>query len=101
MEMDLSKLSPDQCIEIAKLVEPSVNWVFYQSKENPWNGFDLVDKESIERLEREEEGEFLYEHIFQIDFENHSFRICEELNVWDVLGEKEVKIWKYISTLNI
>lgn len=42
---NLKDLTQDECIEIAKIINPNVNWKFVVS-EYTWDGFDLVDAES-------------------------------------------------------
>ena len=42
---NLKDLTQDECIEIAKIINPNVNWKFIVSK-STWDGFDLVDVES-------------------------------------------------------
>lgn len=39
----LKDLTQDECIEIAKIINPNVNWKFIPAK---WDGFNLVDVES-------------------------------------------------------
>ena len=41
---NLKDLTQDECIEIAKIINPNVNWKFVVS-EYTWDGFDLVDAE--------------------------------------------------------
>lgn len=42
---NLKDLTQDECIEIAKIINPNVNWKFIIPK-STWDGFDLVDTES-------------------------------------------------------
>jgi hypothetical protein len=73
----LESLTPDQCVEIAKLLVPDVDWVFLPCDRHPhWSGFDLVDKES----EFATESPF-FQHCFQIDYsdtDKQRFRYYDE-----------------------
>ena len=74
---NLKDLTPEECIEIAKILVPEVNWNLIQSK-NKWDGFDLID---------ENESEETSKVIFQIDYRDESllngkdrFRFYHNLN---------------------
>ena len=79
----LKKLTNEQCVEIAKIVEPSVKWKVITS-ENKWDGIDLINEECQEHNAK---------NIFQIDFIDEkdlseSFRICENFNVFDCFSKE-------------
>ena len=75
----LKDLTTEQCVTIASMIEPGVDWVLVQSKK-AWNGFDLVEKEF-------ENDQTNAKYIFQIDYseseyltEKVRFRLYVNLN---------------------
>lgn len=82
----LKNLTQEECINIASLAEPNVEWKFVQSS-NKWDGFDLVEKYC--------ENEITAKYIFQIDYRSKEelkskprFRIYKDLNEYSVNIEK-------------
>jgi hypothetical protein len=74
----LKDLTQDECIKIASLGEPDVEWKFTQSSDQ-WDGFDLVEKDCG--------NEQIAKYIFQIDYRSneviksqHRFRVYEDLH---------------------
>ena len=73
----LKDLTQEECIKIASIAEPNVEWKFVQSSDK-WDGFDLVEKNC--------ENESIAKYIFQIDYRSNEelkskprFRIYEDL----------------------
>ena len=78
----LKDLTQDECIKIASMTEPNVEWKFIQSSDK-WDGFDLVEKDC--------EPENIAKYIFQIDYRSDEelkskprFRIYEDLLEYSV-----------------
>lgn len=69
----LKKLTPEQCIAIAVIVDPTIQWKLIQSK-NKWNGFDLIGKDESE------DGKC--ENIVQIDYSK------------DTKGKSRIRLYK-------
>lgn len=74
---NLKDLTPEECILIAKILVPDVNWKLILSK-NKWDGFDLIDESKTEETS---------EVILQIDYRDVSllnrkdrFRFYHNLN---------------------
>ena len=74
----LKELTQDECIKIASLAEPNVEWKYVQSSDK-WDGFDLVEKDC--------HNENIAKFIFQIDYRSDEeiksksrFRIYEDLH---------------------
>lgn len=68
-------LTKDECIKIASLLAPNINWEFHQS-DNEWDGFDLVcgfDGAVFEKI-------FQIDYSKDVEFENR-FRYYE--NLWE------------------
>ena len=61
----LKDLTQEECIKIASIANPDVEWKFVQSS-SKWDGFDLVEKDC--------DNENIAKYIFQIDY-----RSIEEL----------------------
>ena len=53
------KLTEKECIQIAKMAIPGVDWVVIRPK-SAWNGYDLIEK-GVEPIEAR--------HIFQITYD--------------------------------
>ncbi len=95
---NLKDLTKEECIKIACIAFPTINWKFIQSKEI-WDGFDLIDIES-------NENEYPAYYIFQIDYRAEKelnsksrFRFYQDLNEYTIDGKKIEEILNYISTL--
>lgn len=58
----LNELTPEECVNIATIAEPNVDWKFIQSNEK-WNGFDLIENSCVD--------EKYAKHIFQIDYQSY------------------------------
>lgn len=78
----LKDLTEDECIKIASIAEPNVEWKFVHSADK-WDGFDLVEKDC--------EHENVAKYIFQIDYRSieelkskQRFRIYEDLHEYSV-----------------
>lgn len=74
----LKDLTQEECIKIASIAKPDVEWKFVQSSDK-WDGFDLVEKDC--------ENENIAKYIFQIDYRSSEelksktrFRIYEDLH---------------------
>lgn len=92
---NLKDLTQEECIEIAKIINPDVNWKFVVS-EYTWDGFDLVDAES----------EIMpHKNIVQIGY----FPNCNELfrefdaNLYEInISDRTVyKIILYLQSINV
>lgn len=90
----LKDLTQDECIKIASLAEPEVEWKFIQSN-NKWNGFDLVEKDC--------KHENVAKFIFQIDYRSDEdiksksrFRFYDDSN--EYIPNLEV-ILNYLSSI--
>ena len=73
----LKDLTQNECIKIATISEPNVEWKFVQSSDK-WDGFDLVENDC--------ENENIAKYIFQIDYRSNEelkskprFRIYKDL----------------------
>ena len=82
----LKDLTKDECVKIASIGEPNVEWKFVQSS-CKWDGFDLIEKDC--------EDEIISKFIFQIDYRSDEeifiksrFRFYEDLKEYtpDVNG---------------
>ena len=78
----IKDLTQEECIKIASIAEPNVEWKFIQSSDK-WDGFDLVEKDW--------EHENVAKYIFQIDYRSTEelkskprFRIYEDLHEYSV-----------------
>ena len=78
----LKDLTQDECIKIASISEPNIEWKFIQSSDK-WDGFDLVEKDC--------ENGNIAKYIFQIDYRSDEeikskprFRIYEDLHEYSV-----------------
>ena len=78
----LKDLTQEECIKIASIAEPNVEWKFTQSSDK-WNGFDLVENDC--------ENESIAKYIFQIDYRSNEelkskprFRFYEDLYEYSV-----------------
>ena len=85
----LKDLTQDECIKIASIAEPNVEWRFIQSSDK-WDGFDLVEKDC--------ENETIAKYIFQIDYRldeeiksKPRFRIYKNLHEYSVNIEAIIK----------
>ena len=74
----LKDLTQEECIKIASLGQPDVDWKFVQSSDK-WNGFDLVEQDC--------ENDSVAKYIFQIDYRSDEeiksksrFRFYEDLH---------------------
>lgn len=93
----LKDLTPAECVKIASIVEPDVEWKFIQST-SKWNGFDLVEKDCQNPIKAK--------HIFQIDYraaeeikDQPRFRIYDE-NLFEYgVGSKMTSILDYLNTI--
>lgn len=90
----LKDLTQEECIKIASIAEPNVEWKFIQSSDK-WDGFDLVEKDC--------RNEDIAKYIFQIDYRsneelksNPRFRIYEYLHEYYVNIEP---IMKYLISI--
>jgi hypothetical protein len=59
----LKDLTPEQCIKIASIAEPNINWKFIVSKDK-WDGFDLIG-------DSDNENDYC-KYIFQIDYQDNT-----------------------------
>lgn len=94
----LKNLTPDECVKIASIIEPNVEWKFHQS-DDVWNGFDLIDKNS--------ENENISRYIFQIDYRsneelksNSRFRLYVDLHEFRIDEEPILNYLKSIDCSN-
>lgn len=78
----LKDLTQDECIKIASIAEPNVEWKLVQCSYK-WDGFDLVEKDC--------EHQNIAKYIFQIDYRLNEeltskprFRIYENLHEYSV-----------------
>ena len=78
----IKDLTQEECIKIASIAEPNVEWKFIQSSDK-WDGFDLVEKDC--------EHENVAKYIFQIDYRSTEelkskpiFRIYKDLHEYSV-----------------
>ena len=91
----LKDLTQDECIKIASISEPNVEWKFVQSSDK-WDGFDLIENDC--------EKESVAKHIFQIDYRSAEelksksrFRIYEDLHEYSVNIEAIIEYIKSIG----
>ena len=91
----LKDLTEDECIKIASISEPNVEWKFVQSSYK-WNGFDLIEKNR--------EYGTIAKYIFQIDYNSDEelkskprFRIYENLQEHSVNIEV---IMEYLKSID-
>lgn len=92
----LRNLTVEQCLKIAEMAYPDINWIFYSSRKHPWDGHDLIDKNS-------QESDWI-EYIFQIDYRDEKelngksrFRFYKDTFEYTVFEEKVQQIINYIS----
>jgi len=88
--MKIQNLTAEQCIHIAKIAEPTIDWNFVENQPNKWDGFDLLG-------EKQEDGS--YDGIFQISFSGHFSFFDEGLNEYKVSGQEKQQIIKYLESL--
>lgn len=83
--MNLKNLTPEQCVEIANLAVPNLNWEYTNKYEGTWDGFDLIVNEP------DEDG--FFEHIFQISFDGtlRYFHNLDEFSVGNHLTHSYIK----------
>lgn len=93
----LKDLTPEECIKIASIVEPDVEWKFIRSVIK-WDGFDLVEKDNLDPLKAK--------HIFQIDYSSDKklknkprFRIYDEHLFEYGVGPKMALILSYLQSI--
>lgn len=55
----LKDLTPEECVKVASIAVPDIEWQFHQSTEK-WDGFDLTEKHWA--------GKILAKYVFQIDY---------------------------------
>ena len=88
----LKDLTQDECIEIAKIINPDVNWEFILP-DIVWNGFDLVDKISYDKNNVQ---------ISYDDTDNHIFREFDEKLCEVRIPDRTVyKIILYLQSINV
>ena len=92
----LENLTDEQCVHIAKIAYPEIDWVVTRLIRN-WKGRDLVEEASKSESNK-------YKHNFQIDFresqEEIRFRYYNhEYQQTIVSDEVKQEIYNYISTL--
>ncbi|MFW5847888.1 MAG: hypothetical protein ACOCVF_03130 [bacterium] len=93
----LKNLTRDECVNIATIANPEINWVFIECPtEYEWNGFDLVDKDS--------EHSRFREFIFQIDYSENikqefRFRLYKNLEEYRVTNLEEIV--EYLKSIKI
>lgn len=90
----LKDLTQEECIKIASIAEPDVEWKFIQSS-NKWDGFDLIEKDC--------EQENISKYVFQIDYRSDGiiksksrFRLYEDLHEYPVDNNK---ILEYLTSI--
>jgi hypothetical protein len=92
---NLKNLTPEQCIEIATIVKPDVEWKFIKSS-NEWEGFDLIEKSD------DESG--ICNFIFQIEYSNKDIKLSQRFRLYIDLYEyplSEEKLEKIVNYLEI
>lgn len=101
----LKDLSPQQCVKIASIVKPNINWKFVETEEAKF-GFDLVDAESDEKFPK---------YIFQIDWRDDEemlktplgikpksrFRLYRNLHECSINKELRKSVDDYLIVLNL
>lgn len=90
---NLKDLTQDECIEIAKIINPDVNWKII-IPEHTWDGFDLVDAES---------NTIPHNNIVQICYNsNELFREFDsELYEINISDRTVYKIILYLQSINV
>jgi hypothetical protein len=93
---NLKDLTPQECIKIASIVEPNVDWKIIQSK-YVWDGFDLIEKGDDESISK---------YIFQIDYRSDEmvgsksrFRFYKDLYQYNIDDTEMKQILIYLETL--
>lgn len=87
----LKDLTQDECMKIASLAEPNVEWRFIQSSDK-WDGFDLVEKDC--------EDETKSKYIFQIDYRsNEKLKLKSRFRIYKDLFEYSVNIETILNYL--
>lgn len=92
MEEILKNLTPEQCIEIASIAEPTKKWKLIQSK-HIWDGFDLIeDADGIDETNSK--------YVFQIDFRDEleldgkeRFRLYKNLEEYPITQYRLFRIY--------
>lgn len=87
----IKDLKPHNCVEIAKIVYPEIEWRYVVS-DNKWNGHDLVG-DLIDSNFSE------YNDYFQIGFDGEYSYFDAGLNEYKILGEEKLKVNNYIKNL--
>ena len=92
----LKNLTPQQCIDVAKISEPDIEWRFVSDDEQkyPWSGHDLVTDSG--------DPELPHNNIFQIDYAENvefeeRFRVYEDLMQYK--AQNLEKIREYLEAL--
>ena len=94
---DIKDLTPEECVQIAKIIEPNIDWKFtVPSEEYKWDGFDVVG---------EQDSYGIYKNIVQIDYRktrqnNISIMYFEDgLHQYSITNEQFDKVSAYINSL--
>lgn len=79
----LSKLTKEQCLHIANLINPDINWrIEYLPKDLQWNGVDIVESTA-------EQKELNY--IVQIDYRDEI----------ELKGQNRIRYYEYLEEVDI
>jgi hypothetical protein len=91
----LKDLTPEECVQIASIAEPDVEWKFVRSV-CKWDGFDLIEKEC--------KNENISKYIFQIDYRSDEelgsvsrFRFYEDLHLYPLSEDIILRINNYLK----
>jgi len=94
---NLKDLTPEECIKIATIAEPNVEWKFIQS-ENKWNGFDLIGVDDNENDICKNIFQIVYNDVVEFGKESR-FRIYVDLCEFPIDDDKLDEINNYLKTL--
>jgi|LakMenEpi03Aug12_release.lakeMendotaPanAssembly.Ray.scaffolds.fasta_scaffold1145837_1 hypothetical protein len=93
----LTDLSEEECLMIAKVFQPDVEFIMFPTDITPlhWSGWDMVSKETDRK----------YQHIVQIDFSETQIPLSKRFCYFDVnflaYYPTEIELDQILNILNL
>jgi hypothetical protein len=94
---NLKDLTQEECVKIAQIINPKIDWEFYISKHR-WNGFDIIEKSEMDITTYDSwecvQIDLDFEHPQKLAFKH--FKDLEEVRISDFTF---AKIFYYLESL--